>query len=103
MITQPDSPSESFKIIRFVKHPAGSSLKAFCDVSVCNRVLIRGVRIVEGDDRAFVSMPRQQAKNGKWYDSVVLLSPEDRALLAEAVLEAWKNRGEIEIEGANGS
>ncbi len=88
MTHQTEYQQTAFTITRIVRHNSGTSLKAFCDISVANRVLIRGVRVVEGERGPFVSMPRQQGKNGKWYDSVVLLTPEDRARLASTVLHA---------------
>ncbi len=87
------SPCEpEFSIVRIVKHSQGTALQAFCDVAVGEHVLIRGVRVVCGERGPFVSMPRQQGKNGKWYESVVILSPEDRARLSRTVLDALKEQ-----------
>ena len=83
---------QRFSIVRIVRHANGTALQAFCDVAVGDHVLIRGVRVVNGDNGPFVSMPRQQGKNGKWYESVVILSPEDRARLCRTVLDALKEQ-----------
>lgn len=77
-------------ITRFVKFENEGALKAFCDVTVSNLVLIKGIRVVEGKCGPFVSMPRQLSKNGKWYDSVVPLSQEIKRQLHRTVLEAFK-------------
>lgn len=77
------------KITRFVRSEGESDLKAFCDVCVGDLLLIRGVRVVQGRQGPFVSMPRQQGKNGKWYDSVVPLDKGIRTRLSQAVLEAY--------------
>lgn len=83
----------AFIITRFVRYEEGRGLlKAFCDVSLGEHCLIRGVRVVEGKGGLFVSLPRQLGRNGKWYDSVVLMSPEAKAGLTDAVLRAYHAR-----------
>jgi stage V sporulation protein G len=64
----------------------GHALKAFCDIAIGDWLLIRGIRVIDGKDGLFVSMPRQQSGNGKWYDSVVLRSQTVRQAIAQAVL-----------------
>jgi len=66
------------------------TLKAFCDVAVAEAFLIKGVRVVEGKRGLFVSMPREQGKDGQWYDKVVPLSQEVRRQIAEVVLAAYQ-------------
>ena len=78
-----------FKITRFITCESNGSLKAFCDVAAGERLLIRGIRVVQGRKGPFVSMPRQQSRNGKWYDSVVPVSKHVRAELSRIVLEAF--------------
>ena len=93
-----------FLITRFVKWDGDSALKAFCDIAIDHQLLIRGVRVIEGRRGAFVSMPRQQSKNGKWYDSVVPLTEEVKARIRQTVLEAFethcRRRAQGEEDGA---
>jgi DNA-binding cell septation regulator SpoVG len=77
-------------ITRFVRSDTEGALKAFCDVSVGDMVLIKGIRIVEGRLGPFISMPRQQNKLGKWYDSVVPLCPHVKKNIYEAVMQAYR-------------
>ncbi len=79
-------------ITRFVTFENEGALKAFCDVSVANLVLIKGIRVVIGKNGPFISMPRQQSKNGKWYDSVVPLSPDVKQQLHRVVLETFHTK-----------
>ena len=79
-----------FSIVRIVKHSQGTALQAFCDVAVGDHVLIRGVRVVCGERGPFVSMPRQQGKNGKWYDLVSPLSKDVKSSLERTLLEAYE-------------
>ena len=90
-------------ITRFVLFEGAGSLKAFCDVAVGNLVLIKGVRIIGGRTGLFVSMPRQQSKDGTWYDSVVPLSKEMRREISRVVLETFeRHRAASIVEGPNG-
>jgi len=43
-----------------------SSLKAFANVVLDDKLLLKGVKVVEGKDGLFVAMPQQQGKDGKW-------------------------------------
>lgn len=62
--------------------------KAFCDVAVAGFV-IKGFRVVDGKRGLFVSMPRQQGKDGKWYETASPLDEETRTSLNELILEAY--------------
>ncbi|MCX5698658.1 MAG: septation protein SpoVG family protein [Candidatus Omnitrophica bacterium] len=66
----------------------GSPLKAFADV-VINQVLVKGVRIVEGKNGLFITMPQSQGKDGKWYPTTMLLDDGLKDELQEALLEAY--------------
>ena len=79
-------------IARFVCCADGRSLKAYCDVTVGDLFLIKGIRVIEGRGGPFVSMPRQQSQNGKWYDSIVVLTKEAREELSRMVLETFRER-----------
>ena len=66
--------------------------KAFCDVVVAESFLIKGLKVVEGKNGLFVSMPRQQGKDGKWYDTVLPLTKEAKEQLSQVVLEAYQSQ-----------
>lgn len=72
--------------------------RAFCDVVVGGLFLVKGVRVVEGKKGLFVSMPREEGKDGKWYDTVVPLTKEARAQVAQVVLSAYQTEGEPAID-----
>ena len=75
---------------RMVRFDGEGSLKAFCDLAIGDAFLIKGLRVVEGKRGLFVSMPRQQGKDAKWYESVVALTKEVSAEVARVVLEAYR-------------
>ncbi|MFH0855935.1 MAG: SpoVG family protein [Candidatus Omnitrophota bacterium] len=66
-----------------------SKLKAFADVSWAG-IVVKGFSVVDGSNGLFVSMPRHQGKDGKWYDTVYPTTKELKAQLCEAVLTAYK-------------
>ena len=85
-----DTATGELEVKRLVRFDGGGSLKAYCDLAVNNQFLIKGLRVVEGKTGLFVSMPRQQGKDAKWYDSVVALDKEIRKAVGRVVLEAYE-------------
>ena len=77
------------EVKRIIRLDGDGAIKAFCDVAIAGSYLIKGVKVVEGKNGVFVSLPREQGKNGQWYDTVVPLTKEAREQLSQAVLEAY--------------
>lgn len=82
-----------FLVRRFVRWDGRGSLKAFCDISVDERLLIKGIRVVEGRQGPFVTMPRQQTKDRTWSDVVVPMTRDTKLALSRIILEAFYQRG----------
>jgi stage V sporulation protein G len=76
------------EVARLHKLENGSALKAFVDV-VIDRVLVKGLRIVEGKNGLFITMPQAQGKDGKWYPTAMLLDEGLKEELEKTVLEAY--------------
>ncbi len=76
-------------IIKIHRLPQGNRIKAFVDLGINDALLIKGVRVVEGRQGLFVSMPQEQGKNERWYDRVRCLNKEVRGLITQKVLEAY--------------
>ena len=81
--------SVALEVKRVTKLNGNGSIKAFCDVAIAEVLLIKGIRVVDGKNGVFVSMPREQGKNGQWYETVVPLTQAVRDQLSEVVLEAY--------------
>lgn len=65
------------------------ALKAFADIKIGERLVIKGFTVMQGKRGVFVSMPRKAGKDGKWYD---MITPLDEALkneIEDKVLEAY--------------
>ena len=81
-----------FEIVRIYRFETDRPLKAFVDVSVCNSVLIKGIRVLSNKDGSlFVSMPREQAKDGKFYETIRILTSETKQELQDVILEAYNS------------
>ena len=77
------------EVTRIHKLDGKSPTKAFCDISILDSLVINGLRVVEGKDGLFVSMPREEGKDGKWYNTVIPLKREIKDEIDRIVLEAY--------------
>lgn len=77
------------EVSRLHKLDGTGSTKAFCDLSILGSFVIKGLRVVEGEKGLFVSMPREEGKDGKWYNTVIPLTREIRDEIEHIVLEAY--------------
>lgn len=78
-----------FEVSRLHKLDGTGSTKAFCDLSVLDSFVIKGLRVVEGEKGLFVSMPREEGKDGKWYNTIIPLKREIKDEIEKLVLEAY--------------
>ena len=78
------------QVQRMYRFESDRPLKAFADIIINEALLVKGIKVLEGKNGLFVSMPQEQAKDKKWYDSVRCLTQEVREQITEAVLEVYK-------------
>jgi stage V sporulation protein G len=81
---------ELFKVEKMFKLPDAGGLKAFCDISIADGIIIRGVRVLEGKKGLFVSMPQEQGKDNKWYDQIVFKDVDLFEDVQKTVLKHYK-------------
>ena len=77
------------EVSRIHKLDGSGATKAFCDLSILDSFVIKGLRVVEGEKGLFVSMPREEGKDGKWYNTVATLNREVKDEVEKLVLEAY--------------
>ena len=80
---------DTIQVSRIYRLEGDSKLKAFVDVSFAG-IVVKGFSVVDGSNGLFVSMPRHQGKDGKWYNTVYPATKELKQQLSEAVLTAYK-------------
>lgn len=78
-----------FAVTRMHKLDSTGALKAFCDISVLDSLVINGLRVIEGKEGLFVGMPQETGKDGKWYNTVIPLKREIKDEIERVVLEAY--------------
>lgn len=67
---------------------AENSTKAFADITYGD-MNVKGYRVVQGENGLFVSAPQEKGKDGKWYSTVVSLTPELRAKISDLILATY--------------
>lgn len=77
------------EVSRIHKLDGAGSTKAFCDLAISDILVIKGLRVVAGEKGLFVSMPREEGKDGKWYNTVIPLKREVKDEIEKLVLEAY--------------
>lgn len=83
---------QAIKIERI--HPIESSgpTKAFCDLIILDTFRVKGLRVVKGSKGLFVSMPQDQGRDGKWYDTFYPVSKEYREGLEKMILDEYNSQ-----------
>lgn len=84
------------RVKRLLTFNGEGTLRAFCDLAVGDYFLIKGLRLVDGKNGLFVSMPRHQGKDGRWYDGVVPLTREVKAAVERVVLTAYQQEAKAD-------
>ena len=79
------------KIERMHRLNGAGATKAFCDIVLMDTFVVKGLRVVEGKDGLFLSMPSGQARDGKWYETFYPVSRELRDALQSLILEHYEN------------
>jgi len=81
--------NQDLQVVRLYRLDGESKVKAFADVSI-GSFIVKGVKVLEGKNGLFISMPQEKSKDGKWYDTFFPSTKEARKNLSELVLEAYQ-------------
>ncbi|MDO8747873.1 MAG: SpoVG family protein [Candidatus Omnitrophota bacterium] len=68
----------------------GSKLKAFVDLAIGGCLIVKGFKIMQGQEGLFVSMPSQPGKDGKWYQVALPATKEKGQEISEIILSAYR-------------
>ena len=79
----------AIQVSRIYRFDGESKLKAFADIAFAG-IVVKGFSVVDGSKGLFVSMPRHQGKDGKWYNTVYPSTKEIKQQLSDIVLAAYK-------------
>jgi len=64
-------------------------LKAFANITLDNEFVIRDLKVINGKERYFVSMPNKRRKDGVFQDIAHPITREMRQKIEEAVLNEY--------------
>ena len=67
-------------------------LKAFVNVTFDNCFVVRGMKIIQGNNGYFVSMPSRKVDDGTYRDIAHPINAEFRALIEEKVLAEYEKK-----------
>ena len=67
-------------------------IKASVDIRTSEGFIIRGFKVVEGDNGLFVGMPSERTKAGKYVDLVKIEDPSLKEMLESLVLDAYQKK-----------
>ena len=66
-------------------------LKAFASITFDDCFVIRGLKVINGSEGYFVSMPSRRRKNGKFQDLAHPINNEMRMKIEDKVLDAYES------------
>jgi stage V sporulation protein G len=66
-----------------------SKTKAFVDILINEVLLIKGLKILNGRNGLFITMPQYKAHNGRFYDVVFPLTKEIREYISSVILDTF--------------
>jgi len=81
--------TNQIEVVRINRLNGDSALKAFCDISLFGALVVKGLMVIDGKNGLFVSMPREQGKDGRWYDKIQLLNNDVKTVVENTVIEAY--------------
>lgn len=67
-----------------------SKLRAVASVTIDECIAIHDIKIIDGNDGYFVSMPARKNSKGEYKDIVHPINNEARAEMIDAIMEAYK-------------
>lgn len=73
-----------------------SRLRAFANVTFDDCFVVRGLKIVEGNEGLFVTMPSRRRPDGTYQDVAHPVTNEARNEIESAVLEAYQSQNTME-------
>jgi stage V sporulation protein G len=77
-------------------------LKAFVSITFDNAFVVRGLKVIEGNDGLFVAMPSRRRKDGEFRDIAHPINNETRQMIEDAVFAEYRSQVALAAEGGGG-
>jgi len=68
-----------------------SKLKAVASFTIDDCFVVHDIKVIEGKDGLFISMPSKKTPDGEYKDIVHPINTETREEISNQILEAYKN------------
>lgn len=79
-----------------------SRTKAFIDLTLDDILVIKGLTLVEYEDKLFLSFPSKKGKDGQYYNSVYSMDKEWSKLLQDACIKKYKECNQTSQPASSG-
>ena len=67
-----------------------SRMKGIAVVTLDDCFVVKGIRVIDGDNGLFIAMPSKQSPSGEYKDTVHPLNTETREQISSAILAAYE-------------
>ena len=67
-----------------------NKLKAVATITIDECFVVHDIKVIDGKDGLFISMPSKKSPDGKHKDIAHPIKPETRAELSDLIIEAYK-------------
>nr|WP_048098295.1 SpoVG family protein [Archaeoglobus sulfaticallidus] len=78
--------------VRIYKPKQEGTVKAYATVSLDNEFVVKGLKILEGENGLWVGMPSRRTKEGTFQDIFHPANKDAREKIVNAVLEAYREQ-----------
>jgi len=75
--------------VRIYKSRTEGAVKAYATISLDDEFVVKGIKVLEGENGLWVGMPSRRVKDGTFQDLFHPASKEAREKIVKAVLEAY--------------
>ena len=83
------------EIVRMNRFDSMGNTKAFCDISLDGKVVIKGFKVIlsSRDNELFVGLPSEKGKDGNYYNTFVPMNEDFSYKLKKTILDYY-NKGD---------
>lgn len=79
----------NIQVTRIHKLEGDGKVKGFVDIVFGDCLSVKGLRLVEGKNGLFISMPREQGKDRRWYEIIKPMTKEFANQISKTILEVY--------------
>lgn len=69
-----------------------SNIKANVNITIDDKIVIKGFKVVSGKKGLFISNPSSKGSDGKYYDNAYVLDENTRKTLYNKILDEFNNK-----------